>query len=103
MILDSVLIEVDVEDEGAVVEAGGNFYAVGTEEFGLDFRSAESEFRCKTAETIDHSVTRDIFGIRIEMERISDGAGGARRTAKASDLSVSRHSAFRDFFDLVVD
>lgn len=64
--------------------------------------SAERERGRTSAEPIDHSETRDLLGVGVEMQRISDSTRSARRTAQTRDLSVRRNVTVRYLFDLFV-
>ena len=79
-----------------------NFYTVGTQQIGLHFRTAERKCRSASSETIDHSKTRHVLWIGIEMQSIPHRARCPRRAAKASDLPIGCNLAVRYFFDLFV-
>lgn len=55
-----------------------HFDAVRTQKICLHFRAAKSECRGAFAKAIDHSKTRDMFGIGIEMQGITHRSRCAR-------------------------
>ncbi len=79
-----------------------NFYAVGAQQICLHFSTAECKCRSASSETIDHSETRHVFGIGVEMQSIPHRARCPRGAAKTSDLPVGCNLAVRNFFDLFV-
>ena len=79
-----------------------NFYAVGAQQICLHFSTAECKCRSASSETIDHSETRHVFGIGVEMQSIPHRARCPRGAAKTSDLPVGCNLAVRNFFDLLI-
>lgn len=80
-----------------------HFDAVRAQKSRLRIRAAKGECRGAFAKAIDHSKTRDMLGIGIEMKGIPNRPRRFRRIAKAGNLSVGCHFAFGDFFDLFVN
>lgn len=93
------MLQIDVP----IAIAFGRGHPFRLQQLFLYLRAAEREGRREPPRTIDHTVTRHFSGIRIDVQRIPDGAGSARIAAQPRDLPVCCDAPARDHFDDLVN